>query len=555
MSLGDARAKLLRLVPQRADLAKMTHAPRHDLVAGVTVGLVALPLALGFGISSGMGASAGLITAVVAGFIAAVFGGSNLQVSGPTGAMTVVLIPIVAAHGVAGVFVVGVMAGLMLLAMATAGLGRYARHVPLPVVEGFTLGIALVIGLQQLPGALGVKARGTSVLAQAGSAASSWLARPDWAPLLMTAGVVIAMLVVARVRPAWPGSLLAVALATGVAQLAGLQVGRVGTLPDSLPAPRLPSVPWADLGSLILPALAVALLAALESLLSATVADAMSISERHDPDRELFGQGLANLVGPLFGGMPATGAIARTAVNVRSGGRSRLAAITHSVFLLAVILVLGPFISRVPIAALAGVLVATCIRMVEIRSLRSLWRSGRGEAGVLVATVAATVVLDLVEAVLLGVVAAGALALRRAAKAVTVEQVPLQDGDHEDEEHALLDEHIVAYRIDGPLFFAGAHQALLGLASLSDVQVVILRLSRISSIDATGAAVLRDTIIQLERRGIRVLLSGVPAHHSLILGTLGVYDSLAHERHVFATTPDAIAHARMHVARVPHQLA
>jgi SulP family sulfate permease len=220
-----------------------------------------------------------------------------------------------------------------------------------------------------------------------------------------------------------------------------------------------------------------------------------------------------------------------------------------------VILVLGPFISRVPIAALAGVLVATCIRMVEIRSLRSLWRSGRGEAGVLVATVAATVVLDLVEAVLLGVLAAGALALRRAAKAVTVEQVPLQGGDHEDEEHALLDEHIVAYRIDGPLFFAGAHQALMGLASLSDVQVVILRLSRISSIDATGAAVLRDTIIQLERRGIRVLLSGVPAHHSLILGTLGVYDSLAHERHVFATTPDAIAHARMHVARMPHQLA
>jgi SulP family sulfate permease len=553
--LSALAPQLRRLLPERAGLVAMGRTPRRDLVAGVTVGLVALPLALAFGITSGLGASAGLATAVVAGIVAAFFGGSNLQVSGPTGAMTVVLIPIIAQFGASGVFVVGLMAGLILVVMAVAGLGRYARFVPLPVVEGFTLGIALVIGLQQLPGALGEAGHGDAVLGKAWSSVSAWAEHPHWAPLLMALGVMGGMLAVGRLRPALPSSLLAVVAATGLAEVAGLEVTRVGRLPTGLPAPRLPDVPWAHLGDLLLPALAVALLAALESLLSATVADAMSVSERHDPDRELFGQGLANLVSPLIGGMPATAAIARTAVNVRSGARSRLAAITHSVFLLAVVLAIGPLVGKVPIAALAGVLLATCVRMVEIGSLTSLWRSGRGEAAVLVATVGATVFLDLVSAVLLGVVAAGAVALRRMARAVTVEEFPISTvsaGDHMDEETALLDEHIVAYRIDGPLFFAGAHQALLELASLSDVRVVILRLSRLSSIDATGAAVLRDTIVHLERRGIAIMLSGVPERLAPVLEAIGVYGGLAHERHVFVTTPDAIAHARLHVARAPH---
>jgi SulP family sulfate permease len=545
-------AQLKRLLPDREAINAMGRAPRRDVLAGVTVGLVALPLALAFGITSGLGASAGLATAVVAGAVAAFFGGSNLQVSGPTGAMTVVLIPIIAEYGATGVFVVGLMAGLILVAMAIARLGRFARYVPLPVVEGFTLGIALVIALQQLPGALEQTGHGDGILGQAWSALSAFGAQPHWAPLLMALGVMVSMLLVGRFRPGLPSSLLAVGVATAVAQAASIDVVRVGRLPSGLPAPRLPDVPWAHLGDLLLPALAVALLAALESLLSATVADAMSVSERHDPDRELFGQGLANLVSPLMGGMPATAAIARTAVNVRSGARSRLAALTHSAFLLLVVLAIGPLVARVPVAALAGVLLATCVRMVEVGSLRSLWRSGRGEAAVLVATVAATVLLDLVSAVLLGVVAAGAIALRRMAGAVTVEEFQVSTDDHADEESALLDEHIVAYRIDGPLFFAGAHQALLELASLSDVRVVILRLSRLSSIDATGAAVLRDTIVQLERRGIAVLLSGVPQRHAQVLEAIGVYGGLAHERHLFDSTPEAIAHARLPVARVPH---
>jgi SulP family sulfate permease len=278
------------------------------------------------------------------------------------------------------------------------------------------------------------------------------------------------------------------------------------------------------------------------------------VSERHDPDRELFGQGLANLASPLVGGMPATAAIARTAVNVRSGARSRLAALVHSAFLLVVALALGPVVGEVPLAALAGVLLATTVRMVDVPAVRSLCRSGRGEATVLLATVAATVLLDLVQAVLLGVAAAGTLALRQVAREVSVEEEPPAHDDpaQADAEHALLDQHVVVYRVDGPLFFASAHQALRELGS-ADVRVVVLRMSRVPSIDATGAAVLRETIADLERRGTTVLLSGLAERHVPVLTALGVLDAVAHERHLFRTTPEAIAHARLHAARVAHE--
>lgn len=554
-TLSWTSSRVRALVPTRHDLRAMGRAPRRDVVAGLTVGVVALPLALGFGISSGLGAEAGLVTAIVAGVVAALFGGSNLQVSGPTGAMTVVLIPIVATYGRSGVLVVGLLAGLMLVTMAVAGLGGYVRYIPVPVIEGFTLGIAVIIGLQQVPSALGAAGSGEKVLAVAGSAVAGWVQQPHWSAPAMTAAVVAVMWLTARIRPGVPGSLVAVLLATAFAELTHLDVARIGALPSRLPAPRLPTIPWAQVQDLLLPALAVAVLAALESLLSASVADAMSVSERHDPDRELVGQGLANLVSPIFGGLPATAAIARTAVNVRSGARSRLSAVTHSLFLLLVVLLLAPVVGRIPLAALAGILIATSIRMVEVGSVRALLRSGRGDAAVLVGTAAATVALDLITAVVIGVVAAGALALRQVARTSGLEQRPVsdgEDGDHDVEEHALLDEHIVAYRLEGSLFFAAAHRALVELTTLSDIRVVILRMSHVATVDATGASVLRDTIAQLEAHGTTVLLSGVRDRHHGVLDALGVYDTLAHEGHLFASTPDAITHARLHVARAPH---
>jgi len=296
----------------------------------------------------------------------------------------------------------------------------------------------------------------------------------------------------------------------------------------------------------------VAALAALESLLSATVADAMSVGGRHDSNRELVGQGLANLGAPLFGGIPATAAIARTAVNVRSGASSRLAALTHAVVLCLLALVGARWVGEIPLAALAGVLIATATQMVKVSSVAALLRSTRGDAAVLAVTAVATVALDLVTAVLVGLVVAGFFALQQTARSASFDEVPLDTDDHAEEERSLVDEHIVAYRIDGPLFFAVAHDFLLELADVTQVRVVVLRLSRVTTIDATGAHVLADTIRRLERRRISVLLSGVRPEHEKVLRRLGVYDGLAHEHHLFATTPEAIAHARLHAARVEH---
>ena len=509
--------------------------------------MVALPLALAFGISSGLGAGAGITTAIVAGLVAAIFGGSNLQVSGPTGAMTVVLLPIFAKFGAGGVLVVGAMAGVILIVLAVMRAGRYIQFIPLPVVEGFTLGIAFIIGLQQIPSALGEPSESGKVGRVAFDALRAWIESPQWAPLLIALGVASAMLIGARVRPAFPISIVAVVVATGAVALASVDTATIGQIPRGLPAPVIPTFPIGNLSQLLLPAIAVAALAALESLLSATVADAMSVGERHDSNRELFGQGLANIVVPLFGGVPATAAIARTAVNVRSGARSRLSAVTQSIVLLVVVLLAARLVGTIPLAALAGVLIATAIQMVKVSSLRAVIKATRPDALALLVTAAATIVFDLVTAVLLGLAVAGIAALREVARSAHLEQTPLDTRDHTTEEQDLLAEHVIAYRLEGSLFFGAAHAFLLELSDVSDVRVVILRMARIQTLDATGASVLAETIEQLEGRGITVLLSGIKPEHERALDQLGVYEQLAHERHVFTSTPEAIDHARRHV--------
>ncbi|MER5451497.1 SulP family inorganic anion transporter [Streptomyces sp. NPDC002766] len=548
-AIRRAAARISSLLPTRTDLAQVRRDPRRDLLAGLTVAIVALPLALGFGVSSGLGAEAGLATAVVAGALAAVFGGSNLQVSGPTGAMTVVLVPIVGRYGPAGVLTVGLMAGVLLVGLAVLRAGRYMQYVPAPVVEGFTLGIACVIGLQQLPNALGVpKPAGDRVLVVAWRAVEDFARSPNWTAAGLAVGVAAVMLLGARWRPTVPFSIVAVIAATAVAQLAHLDAAKpIGDLPSGLPLPSLSFLDPGSLGTLLAPAVAVAALAALESLLSASVADAMTVGQRHDPDRELFGQGLANIAAPLFGGVPATGAIARTAVNVRTGASSRLASLVHAAVLALIVFAAAPLVSRIPLAALAGVLLATAIRMVEVGSLRAMAKATRSDALILVLTAVATLALDLVYAVIIGLAVAGTLALRAVAKQARVEQVPLDRGDHSDEEHALLAEHIVAYRIDGPLFFAAAHRFLLELTEVADVRVVILRMSRVSTMDATGALVLKDAVQKLRRRGIVVLASGIRADQMQVLDSVGALELLRRDGHEYATTPEAIRAARDHL--------
>jgi SulP family sulfate permease len=351
-----------------------------------------------------------------------------------------------------------------------------------------------------------------------------------------------------RVHRSLPSSLLAVGGATGVAQLFGLDVGRIGRLPDSLPLPSLPSLSYQRVSDLFGAALAVAALAAIESLLSARVADGMADTGRCDPDRELFGQGLANLVSPLFGGMPATGAIARTAVNVRAGARTRVAAATHAVALLLVVFFAGPLVARIPLAALAGVLMVTAARMVEVHNVRAVLRATRSDAAVLVVTAGVTLAFDLIRAVEVGVAVAAILALRSVARTgtATAERVPQVDGDTE---RALLAEHIVTYRLDGALFFGAAQRFLTELSAVSDVDVVVLRLDDMQVLDATGAQAIGELITDLEARHVTVLLLGVRPEHERTLSAVGAIARLAHDRHVFTELAAAVDHAHEHVAR------
>ena len=522
-------------------------------MAGVTVGVVALPLALAFGITSGLGATAGLMTAIVAGLVAGIFGGSNVQVSGPTGAMAVVLLPIVAKYGTHAVYVVGLMAGVLLLVASFARIGRLLAYVPWPVVEGFTVGIAVIIFLQQVPNALGVpKPHGQNAAAVAARAVVDAFGHAQVEALAVVAITIAVMVLAPRVHRALPASLLAVGVATAVAEIAGWPIARIGSLPGSLPMPSLPGVSAGQLRDLFGAAVAVALLAAMESLLSAKVADGMSDTSRHDPDRELFGQGLANLASPLFGGMPATGAIARTAVNVRAGARTRVSAIVHSLVLVLVVLVGGPVVARIPLAALAGVLMLTAIRMVEVHNVRAVLFSTRSDALVLVLTASATIAFDLIVAVELGIALAAILALRKIAKATSAVQEPVSfEGVDDTVEADLLRERIVCYRIDGALFFGAAQRFLTELTAVTNVKVVILRLPDLQMLDATGAQALTEIVAELEARGITVLIKGPRPEHLRLLGTVGTLDRLAHESHLFTDLDAAIAHARLHADRAP----
>ena len=532
------------LLPSWADYRSVKRTWRGDLLAGVTVGIVALPLALAFGVSSGAGAEAGLITAIVAGLVAAVFGGSNIQVSGPTGAMVVVLGPIVAAHGVGAVAVVSVMAGVVVLVAGAAKLGRVVSYIPWPVIEGFTLGIAVIIFLQQVPAAVGSRPGPSS---NAFVAAVQSFGQVSWTtvvwPLAVVVLVAAIMVIAPRIHKQLPGSIIAIVLVSVGASLLGLPLAEIGALPASLPAPGLPDIDPVLLQQLIAPALTVAALAAIESLLSARVAASISDTGPYDADRELVGQGLASVASGFFGGMPATGAIARTAVNLRSGGRTRLAAITHSVVLLALVYLATGVISQVPLAALSGVLMVTAFRMISLSTVRAVVGSTRSDAIVFVITAIVTVSVDLIVAVGIGIAVAAFFALRALARSGGVHREelpsPSQPGD----------EHIALFRLDGALFFGAADRVLERVTSVDNVTVVILRMSQLQVLDATGARVITEMVNALERRGVTVLIKGIQPGHLTVATRVGVIASLRHQKHLFTTLPAAVEHARSHILR------
>jgi len=547
--IATAAGNIARLLPHRRDYADLSQSWRRDILAGITVGVVALPLALAFGISSGVGAAAGLITAVVAGLVAAVFGGSHVQVSGPTGAMAVVLAPIVAQHGIGSIAVVTVLAGLLVLAAGITGLGRAVTFIPWPVIEGFTLGIATIIFLQQVPAAFA-----HDVPAGLRTLPAAWqvITHADWSAavksLAVVAFIAVLMVVLPRVHRGIPESLTAVIAATVAVTAFGIPVTTIGILPSHLPVPIVPHADLGALRTLVGAAVAIAALAAIESLLSARVAATMAATGPYDPDRELVGQGLASMASGVFGGMPATGAIARTAVNVRSGARTRVSAIVHSLVLLAVVYLATAPVSAIPLCALAGVLMVTSFRMISASTIRKILRSTRSDALTFVLTAIITVCFDLIEAVEIGLVVAAFFALRGVARRSSVvrEDLPGQ--------HRPGDEQIALLRLDGAMFFGVAERISSAIVDADHprTSVVIIRMSQLGMLDATGAHTLAQICTELEGRGITVIIKGVRPEHMTLLANVGVFESLRHENHLLDSLADAVDHARTHVAHQPH---
>lgn len=536
---------------------------RADLLAGLTVAVVALPLALGFGVTSGAGAAAGLYTAIVAGIVAALFGGSSFQVTGPTGAMTAILLPLVAQYGAHALPAVGLMAGVFLLIMAFARVGRYVQYIPWPVITGFTNGIAIIIFLQQLPNFLGLPAgAGHSVLVISWNTLRAFAAAPVFLPLLIGGLTVAAMLVWSRFPrlQVLPASMAALLLGTFVSLLPWFSgIPRIGAIPRNLPVPQLPFFALDGLTDLVRAALAVAALAALESLLSAVVADSMTIGERHDPDRELFGQGLGNLAAAVFGGVPSTAALARTAVNVRSGAHTRLAAVIHGLVLLLVVLFLAPVASAIPLAVLAGILMVVAGRMVEREAMRLILRSTKSDAFVMLLTTVVTVVFDLILAIEVGLVAAGILFIIRMSSMFSVDPealsaVRLQDSLREERpDWDRLKQKIVVYRVDGPIFFGAASRFFDTLLKLDKrVRVVILRLRAVPVMDATGVTALQTLIERLEHQHVTVYVSGLQPQPRELLERMGLLDQIGHGGdHLFVDTDSAIAYAAARLEAEP----
>jgi SulP family sulfate permease len=395
----------------RRDYPQTKSAFTADIIAGTTVAIVALPLAIGFGITAGMSAAAGISTAIVAGLLAAVFGGSKFQVSGPTGAMTVVLVPVIAKFGPTAIPALGVLAGIGLLLLAVFKLGNLINRVPHSVVEGFTVGIALVITLQQLPMALGAsKGLGERTLQVAigtvQNALSAGLNYQTIGVVALTLFVkfnIVKFVVWLKVKPYIPASFSALLIATTVVQLFNLDVQLIGEIPRN-------AITWTppifeNISALIIPALSITLLAAIESLLAARVADDLAKSTKtFDPNKELVGQGVGTVAACVLGGMPATGAIARTNVNVRSNATSRFAAITHSIVLLLIILFAAPLFSQIPSAAIAGVLIGTSFRIFNPVNMRAIFKSSNTQISIYLVTALATLAIDLIWGIAIGLI-------------------------------------------------------------------------------------------------------------------------------------------------------
>jgi SulP family sulfate permease len=498
----------------------------RDLLAGLTVGLVALPLAMAFAISSGTPPQVGIYTAIVTGFLMSLLGGSAVQIGGPTGAFVVIVSGIIARYGLDGLYMSTLMAGLILLLMGVTGTGTAVRFIPRPVVIGFTNGIAIVIASTQLKDLFGITTSEPvpgeflgrlEVLARNADAASPITS-------VVAISVIVLILVWNRLVPRVPGYIVALLTGTVVVTVMGWPLetigARFGGIPSSLPPLRFPQFRPELILTLISPTLTIAMLGAIESLLSAVVADRMS-GTRHDSNVELFAQGIANIVPPLFGGLPATGAIARTATNVRSGARTPVAGMIHAVTLLIILLAASKLAALVPMAVLAAILMVVAYNMGEWREIPELWRQGWTDRLVWLVTFVLTVLADLTVAVEAGMILAALLFIRRVAATTTISLVT-KDFQERGREHAVHDKdiprNVAVFKVVGPFLFGATEKLREAVSQAGELPaVVILRLRYMSAIDATGLKAIQDLADTLHASDRTLLICGAPSQPSRLM--------------------------------------
>ncbi|MFZ1370461.1 MAG: sulfate permease [Ferruginibacter sp.] len=489
-----------------------------DVMAGLIVGVVALPLAIAFAIASGVSPEKGLYTAVIAGFIISAMGGSRVQIGGPTGAFIVIVYGIVQVHGVNGLIIATFMAGVMLIIMGLARLGSVIKFIPHPLIIGFTSGIAVLIFSSQVKDFFGL-----TMGAVPADFLEKWksyfqnFTGVNWYSVVIAAATVAIILLWPKITHKIPGSLIAILVTTAAMQIFHIPVdtigSRFGSIPASLPMPVMPHLDFTVIKSLIVPAFTIALLGGIESLLSAVVADGM-IGGKHKSNMELVAQGTANIFSALFGGIPATGAIARTATNVKNGGRTPVAGIIHAITLLLIMLFIGKWASLIPMATLAGILVVVAYNMSEWENFVSVFKGPKSDVAVLLTTFLLTVLVDLTVAIEIGMVLAVFLFMREMIKFSDVSALTKNVGDPENDREAIgnftIPEHVEVFEITGPLFFGAAYKFKDAMKFIEKPpKVLIIRMRQVPIIDATGINVLLEVFKESKHKGTKLILSEV----------------------------------------------
>jgi len=538
-----------------------------DLIAGVIVGVVALPLAIAFAIASGVTPDRGLYTAIIAGFLISAFGGSRVQIGGPTGAFVVVVYGIVQLHGIDGLIVATIMAGIILVILGVAKLGTVIRFIPHPVIVGFTSGIAVIIFSSQVKDFLGLRMGDLPVeFIPKWRAFAANLDSISPQALAVSLAALLIMVLWPRVSRRIPGPFVALIATTAAVRLLDIPVETIGTrfgaISAALPQLIVPNVSLTQVTALVGPAFTIALLAAVESLLSAVVADGM-IGSRHRSNMELVAQGVANIVSPMFGGMPATGAIARTATNVKNGGRTPVAGMVHALTLLLITLFFGRWAALIPLATLAAILVVVAYHMSEWRTFRSELTAPKSDVVVLLTTFALTVLVDLTVAIEVGMVLAAFLFMRRMAEVTNVSIVTreLADGPDNEEENdpnsvrrREIPPGVEVFEINGPFFFGAAEQFKDTLGQIAkNPKVLIIRMRDVPAVDSTGLHALHELARRCKHDGTLLLLSDVHAQPMFALVRSDMLVELG-EQNLFGNLDDALDRARQHLGlpEVPH---